>query len=403
MNNLYDVLEVCLQEIESGADVDTVLFRYPEFEEELRPILETSVQARALAAPDPSDDVLRRNKAKVLQQAAQMRETRVQPARRLWSVHLRRVMVSLAVLAVLFVSSTSLVRAASSTLPGDNLYPVKRTWEDMLVLLTFNTQARQALEVEHENERLQELNELFAKGRAAEVEFAGTVTSQNGNLWLVSNIPVQISSQTELEAQAVRVGDAVRVEGITQADGTVLAEKVELLPAGIALPSVDDEQEDEIGQETPEHVSEDADDNSNQGPDGQTPDADETPAPEATSSPEISSVDGVVESVNGSALVVNGQSIDIEGAEIKGTPRVGAAVKVDGYFDASGVFIVTRIEFQDTGSDSSGGSDTGGSDDNGNDDNGDSNSNDDGGSDDNGGDGSGGGGGNSGSGGGGDD
>lgn len=403
MNNLYDVLEVCLQEIESGADVDTVLFRYPEFEEELRPILETSVQARALTAPDPSDDVLRRNKAKVLQQAAQMRETRVQPARRLWSVPLRRVMVSLAVLAVLFVSSTGLVRAASSTLPGDNLYPVKRTWEDMLVLLTFNTQARQALEVEHENERLQELNELFAEGRAAEVEFAGMVTSQNGNLWLVSNIPVQISSQTELEAQAVRVGDAVRVEGITQADGTVLAEKVELLPAGIALPSVDDEHGDEIGQETPERVSEDSDDNSNQGPGGQTPDADETRAPEATSSPEISSVDGVVESVNGSALVVNGQSIDIEGAEIKGTPRVGAAVKVDGYFDASGVFIVTRIEFQDTGSDSSGGSDTGGSDDNGNDDNGDSNSNDDGGSDDNGGDDSGGGGGNSGSGGGGDD
>jgi hypothetical protein len=34
-----------------------------------------------------------------------------------------------------FVSGTGLVRAAT-TLPGDNLYPVKRTWEDVLVLLT---------------------------------------------------------------------------------------------------------------------------------------------------------------------------------------------------------------------------------------------------------------------------
>ena len=54
MSNLYDILEICLEEVENGADIDTVLFRYPQFAEELRPILETSTQAKMLAAADPS-------------------------------------------------------------------------------------------------------------------------------------------------------------------------------------------------------------------------------------------------------------------------------------------------------------------------------------------------------------
>ena len=175
MNNLYDILEICLKEIENGADVNTVLFRYPELAEELRPILETSMQAKMLAAGDPSPDVVRRSRANVMQQAARMREEQLRPSRRLWSVPLRRAVVSLAVFGALFMTSTGLVQAASTTLPGDNLYPVKRTWEDVHVLLTFNNQAREALEVAHENERLDELNDLFTEGRSAKVDFARTL------------------------------------------------------------------------------------------------------------------------------------------------------------------------------------------------------------------------------------
>ncbi|MCK7519463.1 MAG: hypothetical protein MZV64_17885 [Ignavibacteriales bacterium] len=54
---------MCLKEIEQGADVDTVLFRHPERADELRPILEASVKAKAMAAPAPSQEVLRRNRA----------------------------------------------------------------------------------------------------------------------------------------------------------------------------------------------------------------------------------------------------------------------------------------------------------------------------------------------------
>jgi hypothetical protein len=248
MNDLYEVLEICLQEIERGENIEAVLFRYPEYADELRPILEGALNARSMAITAPSAEVVRRNRARVLQDAAQMREREAQAkssSRRIWFVSLRRVAVTLVVVAMLFVSGTGLVRAASTTLPGDNLYPVKRTWEDMLVLFTFNLQQREALEVEHENERLQELREVFAAGRFAEVEFSGVATSQSGNEWVIAGIPVMISDQTEVRDGPLAIGSAVRVKGHTQADGVVLAERVRLLDPGEKLPSeVEIERED---------------------------------------------------------------------------------------------------------------------------------------------------------------
>lgn len=396
MNDLYDVLELCLQEMEKGADIETVLARYPKHAQELRPILEASVMAFQLATPGPSPEVERRGRAKVLQQAAQMREeqavSQARSSRRLWSVPLRRALVSLVVIGVLFISSTRLVQASSTTLPGDNLYPVKRTWEDVRILFTFNSQAREALEVEHENERLEELNDLFEEGRSAKVDFAGMVMSQNGDLWQVSKIPVLISVQTELRAQPIKVGDAVRVRGYTQSGGTVMAERVDLLPAGIPLPDVDDDHAPEVEPEksNDDQQQESGEDRSGEGSEGGISSQESTSSDQPESRSREFSRSGVVDSVNGNTLVVNGQTLNISGARIEGTPTAGASVKVEGYFDASGVFVVTRIEFEDSGSgesdsgNESESKDDGGDDNSGNsndDDNGDDGGNDNGGDD----------------------
>ena len=132
MNRLYETLEVCLKEIEQGADLDTVLFRYPDLVDELRPILEASVKAKGMVAPTPSDEVVKRNRTKLLRYASQVREQKsTSNLRRVWTVPLRRALVTLMVVALLFVSGTNLVRASSATLPGDSLYPVNRTWDDV--------------------------------------------------------------------------------------------------------------------------------------------------------------------------------------------------------------------------------------------------------------------------------
>lgn len=359
MNKLYEALEICLKEIEHGADVDTVLFHYPELAEELRPILEASVKAKAMAVPAPTQEMVRRNKAKLLQHAAEMREQKAAPvSRRIWSVPFRRALVAFLVIAFLFVSSTGLVRASSVTLPGESLYPVKRTWEDLRLLFAFNTEKRDALELEFENERLEELDDLVAEGRSAEVEFSGYVTRQNGTEWRVSGITVFISPDTRLPDQQVQVGNAVEVKGRVQDGGSVAADEIKLLPADSILPEVKDDDA-EFEQDKPENANEQIEDNSGKGSEGESTDVPSSGNSTSVRESDDVSLEGVVGSIENNFIVVDGVVMDIRLAEIKGTPHVGVIVKVEGYYDNAGVFIVTRIEFKDDGSNSGDGSGSG--------------------------------------------
>lgn len=340
MNRFHETLEICLREIEQGADLDTLLIRYPDLADELRPILEASVKAKGMAAPAPSEEVVRRNRAKLLQRAAEMRERKAAPpSRRLWSVPLRRALVTLAVVIMLFVSGTGLVRASTTSLPGDNLYPVKRTWEWLSLWLTFNAAVREELEFKHENERLEELDELLALGRSAEVDFAGYVTRQSTDEWRVSGITVFLSTDTRLPDGQVVTGAAVRVRGQTVSGG-VTAERIELLPPGEKLPEVED---DELEVEEEEHEEEKPQNGGGSSGSGSSA---PSPASTPTPKPEKVSLEGTVTSIQNNLIVVNGIVMDIQSAEIKGDVGLGVLAKVEGYYDANGIFIATKIEFR---------------------------------------------------------
>jgi hypothetical protein len=345
MNKLYQALEICLTDIEQGADIDSVLMRYPNLADELRPILEASLKAREMAVPAPSPEVVRRNRAKLLQRAAEMRERKTAAtSRRTWSVPLRRAFVTLMVIIILFASGTGLVRAASNTLPGDNLYTVKRTWEDVLVFFTFNADKRAALEFDHENERLDEVNDLLAEGRSAGVDFAGYVTRQTGNEWRVSGITVFISPQTDFPAQQVQIGAAVRVKGRAQGSG-VAATVIELLPPNTKLPEVQDNELEFEGE-----TEKGSNPQVQQSP-GLRSEVEETTVPPPktpipTVEPAYVSVNGTISSVENNFIVINGVVIDTSDAVINGFPSVGTVAAIEGYYDTNGIFIATSIQFQ---------------------------------------------------------
>ena len=349
MNNLFDALEICLREIEDGADLDSVLLRYPDLAEELRPILVTTSKAKELSVHAPAPEVVRRNRAKVLQRAAEMKEATRSPKPLVnWFASLRRLASLTAVLAVFLASGTSLVGASSTSVPGDRLYGVKRSWEGMQVFFAFNTKTREALEVEHENERLQELHELFRSGRSTEVDFNGVVTGQTETGWLIAGIPVIVAPQTDLPGEPVQVNAGVRVVGITQADGSVLAEIIELLPPGATLPDAEREDGIQPTDNIPSPTSE------NEAPEVK-------PTREVQEPESEVKFNGVLDVLDDKFWTVNGVRSDLTTAEVEGTPVVGASVTVEGYFNETGVFVVTKIKFEETKSDGNSGSGAGSS------------------------------------------
>jgi hypothetical protein len=149
-----------------------------------------------------------------------------------------RLATSLAIALIFLLSGTGLVSASNGALPGDSLYPVKRTWEDVRLMLVVNPTSREQLESKFEQERLQEVDELLVEKRPETINFAGIVTDQIGDQWVVSGISVQITPSSRLPLVPVVVGSSIMVSGRTNAQGFVEAERVTFLEPDLMLPTV---------------------------------------------------------------------------------------------------------------------------------------------------------------------
>jgi hypothetical protein len=327
---LYDALEVCLKALETGVDIESVLKLYPQMADELRPLLEASIQAKSLAATSVPDVAVRGGRARVLQHAAGMRKAAPKKRRR-WSMFaFPRLATSLAIALLFLLSGTGLVSASSGALPGDNLYSVKRSWEDLRLFFIFSPEERVGLESEFEQERLDEISELLSRGRNETIALRGLVTEQNNNTWKVSGITVMITSSSHLPADPVSVGAPVTVIGHTNAQGFVEVDTLDVLGPGTSLPPLE-----------PSHLensnSEDSQDHGEE--------------PEFNGDQESDQVEhmtyefqGVVESMEGNIWTINGQRVNVEFAESTGTVSVGTLVDFKGYYSNAGEFIVTKIE-----------------------------------------------------------
>ncbi len=265
MNNLYDILEICIQELENGADMDALLARYPSFAGELRPILKASVEARSMAQ-EPSPEAVRRGRAKLLQRASEMREAKFAPRKRVIPFF-QRLAISFTMTALFLASGTGLVGASSTALPGENLYPVKLTWENVRLFFTFDHATREMLEHTFGNERLHEVSELLNEGRHETIQFSGIYMKVN-DLHYVSGIQVAILDTTSLPVDELVNGVAVTVTGRTNAAGFVDAESIQLLPPGTVVPAgepveVDNHEQGNINMNGNDNGNLDENDNGN--------------------------------------------------------------------------------------------------------------------------------------------
>jgi Domain of unknown function (DUF5667)/Domain of unknown function (DUF5666) len=259
-----------------------------------------------------------------------MRESTTKKRRRRSMFAFPRLATSLAMALLFLLSGTGLVSASSGALPGDNLYPVKRSWEDLRMLFIFSPEQRVGLESEFEQERLDEISELLTEGRNETIALRGLVTAQSNNTWKVSGITVMITSSSRLPADPVLVGSPVVVIGHTNAQGFVEVDTLDILGPGVSLPPLE-----------PSHM--------------EGPDAEDSQSP--NEEPEFNNdlqpnqlenltfeFQGIVEAMNGNIWTINGQRVNVEFAESKGTVSVGVLVEFKGYYSTGGEFIVTQIE-----------------------------------------------------------
>jgi hypothetical protein len=268
----------------------------------------------------------------LLQRAAELRQTNRSSVRPKIAF-LPRTALAFGLTVAFILSSTGLVSASSNSLPGDQLYPVKRTWEGVQLAFVLNEPGRESLQSQFEQERLNEIDELLAQNRSQPVTFSGLVLQRKDGRWLISGVPVLVTDQTRFASSQISDNVPVVVMGVTGSNGVLNAEEIQGLQPGSMLPPLEpsDKGEDSrvISAVPPLQT--------------QIPDITGTPAaPSAT--PQSFIFTGILQEMNGMTWTINGQFVSVDQATINGTVQIGSVVRFEGYYSNDGSFIVTSIE-----------------------------------------------------------
>jgi hypothetical protein len=115
---------------------------------------------------------------------------------------------------------------AVDTIPGDFLYGMKRASENARLTLTLDEDRQSELELEFDQRRLREVEQLIEQDKVAVVEFKGTLETKGENLWIVEGHTVFIPPDIENE-DGIQEGDFIEVIGLLRTNNVVVADTID--------------------------------------------------------------------------------------------------------------------------------------------------------------------------------
>ncbi|MEM7348270.1 MAG: DUF5667 domain-containing protein, partial [Chloroflexota bacterium] len=206
MDSFESILDESISALQAGIPIEEILAEVPEYATELRPLL---FAATLLADPDPALVPQERKlalRAEYMKQVAELPELphpawtqRIQTALRLLGRRLTpKAILNDAITIVVTMFLTLLMvffilnYLAIDTVPGDFLYNIKRTTEQVRLTLTSGEDQQQLLLSQFNENRLEEIQQLITLNRAAVVEFQGVLETKSENLWVIEGYTVSL-------------------------------------------------------------------------------------------------------------------------------------------------------------------------------------------------------------------
>jgi hypothetical protein len=186
-----DILNECLERLLiKGETVEQCLAGYPEQAAELRPLLETALATKKASAIQPRPEFRARARYQ-FHSAIQSKK----PGRLFFGWQPRWV-ATLAIVLVLLLAGSGTVAAASGSMPGEPLYPVKIVSEQAQLAFTPSTQGKAELYTRLADKRVAEIIYVAEKGDARQV---GLVAQRLDNylVRIASLVSTESSDQSE--------------------------------------------------------------------------------------------------------------------------------------------------------------------------------------------------------------
>jgi hypothetical protein len=133
---IADILDELLSEMAKGKTIDDCLGKYPDYQDELRQLLQLASDIVEVPKPEPDAGAIQALIRRIEKPAANQKRSSLNGFFSLSMLPLR----ALAVLFILFIFEVTTVSLSAKSLPGHFLYPVKRFAEDVQHFLMIDSE-----------------------------------------------------------------------------------------------------------------------------------------------------------------------------------------------------------------------------------------------------------------------
>lgn len=223
-DKLHRALDVCIQSLKSGMDLDQVLDLYPKWRRELGPLIRSAYVAKQMGELTVvNKDGFEKERQKYLEAAQTIiPETQINgKSARLGGC------VSLLILGmIVFLALWGGVFISGRALPGNLFYGIKEAGREIRLLFIEDSKEYIQTTLLMDEERVQEIEDATHKGRRVPVDFGGRITQDRDGEWIVDNLIIIYDGETQLVGD-IWPGYYVQVEGILLEDGRILAKRIQ--------------------------------------------------------------------------------------------------------------------------------------------------------------------------------
>jgi hypothetical protein len=199
-----NILNECLERLITGQEtVEQCLQRYPEYSQELEPLLRTAALMNKAVDVKPSEDFRARAR---YQMQLKMTESKAPQAPRRVTRVVPRWAVAVCTVMLVFVLGGGTVLASAGSMPGSPLYVVKLTTENIQVKLAGSQEKKAELYMALANERVDEMtwmvNNNKTQGLEAAAQRLDSYYNKLGALALVADTEIAYSSANNKAGQS---------------------------------------------------------------------------------------------------------------------------------------------------------------------------------------------------------
>ncbi|MCJ7522134.1 MAG: DUF5667 domain-containing protein [Dehalococcoidia bacterium] len=196
-----DILDTCIDRIIlKGESVEQCLESYPDWANELEPLLREALYTREAFSKEPRSEFQRAAKSRFMLELTGREDKKRGSI--LWGWQRQWAMAVAAVLAVIVMCGGT-VGASTSALPGDLLYPVKTSMEKVQTFFTFGDEDKANLYIKLAERRIDEIQKLSENQRNIPDTVLNVMSANTDIAYDLAN--QNVSSQGELVAKIVNL------------------------------------------------------------------------------------------------------------------------------------------------------------------------------------------------------